>query len=129
CVIYVKSVIVSHGGTIHGRESEETGRYSVFVVLWNSIHPWVSKRMFRLGNCGFFILHHRLDERGIAYEKHDKGGKAPADQKEAKATFALFFLCFVWHVGFAYGLNHVDIRIWNLPLWWVVSTPGVFIVA
>ena len=50
-------------------------------------------------------------------------------KKEAKATFALFFLCFVWHVGFAYGLNHVDIRIWNLPLWWVVSTPGVFIVA
>ncbi|MBQ2270623.1 MAG: YhdT family protein [Firmicutes bacterium] len=50
-------------------------------------------------------------------------------KREAKATFALFFLCFVWHVGFAYGLNHVDIRIWNLPLWWVVSTPGVFVVA
>ena len=50
-------------------------------------------------------------------------------KREAKATAALFFLCFVWHVGFAYGLNHVDIRIWNLPLWWVVSTPGVFVVA
>ncbi|MBQ8590618.1 MAG: YhdT family protein [Firmicutes bacterium] len=50
-------------------------------------------------------------------------------RREAKATFILFFLCFAWHVGFGYALNGVDIRIWNLPLWWIVSTPGVFLVA
>ncbi len=50
-------------------------------------------------------------------------------RKEAKATAALFALCFFWHVGFGYGLSGSDIRIWNLPLWWIVSTPGVFMVA
>lgn len=50
-------------------------------------------------------------------------------RREAKATAALFLLCFVWHVGFAYGLSGVDIRIAGLPLWWVLSTPGVFVVA
>ena len=50
-------------------------------------------------------------------------------RREAKATVALFLLCFAWHVGFGYGLSGSSIRIWNLPLWWIVSTPGVFVVA
>ncbi len=50
-------------------------------------------------------------------------------RKEVRATVALFALCFVWHVGFGYGLSGVPIRVMNLPLWWVLSTPGVFVVA
>ncbi|MBE6032426.1 MAG: YhdT family protein [Firmicutes bacterium] len=50
-------------------------------------------------------------------------------RREAKATVILFILCFVWHVGFAFGLSGVDVEIWNLPLWWILSVPGVFVVA
>ena len=50
-------------------------------------------------------------------------------RREAKATFILFTICFVWNVGFAYGLSGLDIRILGLPLWWVLSTPGVFVIA
>lgn len=50
-------------------------------------------------------------------------------RREAKATTALFALCFLWHVGFGYGLSGSAVRIFNLPLWWIVSTPGVFVVA
>ena len=50
-------------------------------------------------------------------------------RREAKATVALFILCFVWHVGFAFGLSGVDVEIWHLPLWWILSVPGVFVVA
>ena len=60
-------------------------------------------------------------------KKMTKEEKHQQIKREAKATFALFFFCFVWHVGFAYGLSGVDIRIWHLPLWWVISTPGVFV--
>lgn len=50
-------------------------------------------------------------------------------RKEAKATFILFAICFVWHVGFAYGLTGTGIRVAGIPLWWIMSTPGVFVVA
>lgn len=50
-------------------------------------------------------------------------------RKEALATIGLFLLCFLWHVGFGYGLAHVDITIWGLPLWWIVSTPGLLVVS
>ena len=50
-------------------------------------------------------------------------------QKEALATIALFLLCFLWHVGFGYGLSGLDITVCGLPLWWVVSTPGLLVVA
>ena len=50
-------------------------------------------------------------------------------RKEAKATITLFIICFVWHVGFAYGLSGTGLQIGGLPLWWLLSTPGVFIVA
>ncbi|MDD5945645.1 MAG: YhdT family protein [Clostridia bacterium] len=49
-------------------------------------------------------------------------------RKEAKATVILFVICFLWHVGFGYGLSGVPIYVCNLPLWWIVSTPGVFVV-
>lgn len=50
-------------------------------------------------------------------------------RKEARATLLLFFICFVWNVGFAYGLSGTGIRCMGLPLWWLVSTPGMFVVA
>lgn len=50
-------------------------------------------------------------------------------KKEALATISLFIICFLWHVGFGYGLNNCGIYVLNLPLWWIVSTPGVFVVA
>ncbi len=50
-------------------------------------------------------------------------------KKEAKATLILFAICVIWHVGFAYGLSgRCDIKIAGLPLWWILSTPGVFVV-
>ena len=50
-------------------------------------------------------------------------------RREARATFLLFVICFVWNVGFAYGLSGVPVRVLGLPLWWMVSVPGVFVVA
>ena len=49
-------------------------------------------------------------------------------KKEAFATVILFIICFIWHVGFGYVLSGVPIYIFNLPLWWIISTPGVFVV-
>ena len=49
-------------------------------------------------------------------------------KKEAFATVILFIICFIWPVGFGYGLSGVPIYIFNLPLWWIISTPGVFVV-
>ena len=50
-------------------------------------------------------------------------------RKEAAATLILFAVCFVWNVGFAYGLSGTGIRVFGLPLWWLISTPGMFIIA
>ena len=50
-------------------------------------------------------------------------------RREARATFILFAICFVWHVGWAFGLSGTGIRVEGLPLWWLLSTPGVFVVA
>ena len=50
-------------------------------------------------------------------------------RKEARATSILFLICFLWHVGFGYLLNGMPVKVFGLPLWWVVSTPGVFVVA
>ena len=50
-------------------------------------------------------------------------------KKEAFATILLFLICFLWHVGFGYGLSGCTITFLNLPLWWLISTPGVFVVA
>lgn len=51
-------------------------------------------------------------------------------RKEARASIILFCVCMLWHVGFGWGLSgHSDITIAKLPLWWWLSTPGVFVVA
>ncbi len=50
-------------------------------------------------------------------------------RKEAKATLILFLICFLWNVGFAYGLSGTGIRLGGLPLWWLISTPGMFVIA
>ena len=50
-------------------------------------------------------------------------------RREAKATLILFAICFVWNVGFAYGLSGTGARLFGLPVWWLISTPGMFIVA
>lgn len=50
-------------------------------------------------------------------------------RREAKATLILFAICFVWNVVLAYGLSGTGIRVAGLPLWWLLSTPGMFIIA
>lgn len=50
-------------------------------------------------------------------------------RKEARATLILFCICFLWHVGTGYLLSGNGITVGGLPLWWVLSTPGVFIIA
>ena len=50
-------------------------------------------------------------------------------RKEARATLILFAICFLWHVGCAYLLSGNGITVAGLPLWWLLSTPGVFVIA
>ena len=50
-------------------------------------------------------------------------------RKEAFATLILFLICFIWNVGFAYGLSGSGARMFGLPVWWLISTPGMFVVA
>ena len=50
-------------------------------------------------------------------------------RREARATAILFAICVVWHVGFGVLLSGTGIKVFGLPLWLVLSTPGVFIVA
>ena len=50
-------------------------------------------------------------------------------RKEARATILLFLICFLWNVGFAYGLSGTGARLFGLPVWWLVSTPGMFVIA
>lgn len=50
-------------------------------------------------------------------------------RREARATLILFAVCFIWNVGFAYGLSGSGIRLLGLPLWWMISTPGMFVIA
>ena len=50
-------------------------------------------------------------------------------RREARATLLLFLICFIWNVGFAYGLSGTGARLFGLPVWWLVSTPGMFVIA
>ena len=50
-------------------------------------------------------------------------------RKEERATLLLFLICFLWNVGFAYGLSGTGARLFGLPVWWLVSTPGMFVIA
>ncbi len=62
-------------------------------------------------------------------EKMTKEQKDRQIRKEAGATLILFFICMFWHIGFGWGLSgSCDVTIAKLPLWWWISTPGVFVV-
>ena len=61
--------------------------------------------------------------------KMNREQKEKQIRKEAAATLILFAVCFVWNVGFAYGLSGTGLRVFGLPLWWLVSTPGMFVIA
>ena len=50
-------------------------------------------------------------------------------RREARATLILFAICFLWNVLLAYALSGSGVRIGGLPLWWLVSVPGMFVVA
>ena len=49
--------------------------------------------------------------------------------KEVKATLILFAIVALWHIGFGFGLNGIDIIILGMPLWFFVSTIGAFFIA
>lgn len=49
--------------------------------------------------------------------------------KEIKATFILIAIVAVWHVGFAFLLDGIDMMILGMPLWFFVSTIGAFVIS
>lgn len=49
--------------------------------------------------------------------------------KEIKATFILIAIVAVWHVGFAFLLDGIDVMILGMPLWFLVSTMGAFVIS
>lgn len=49
--------------------------------------------------------------------------------KEIKATFILIAIVAVWHVGFAFLLDGIDIFVFGMPLWFFVSTIGAFVIS
>ncbi len=55
--------------------------------------------------------------------------KSAQIRKEARATVILFCICFLWHVGCGYLLSGTGVTVAGLPLWWILSTPGVFVIA
>jgi uncharacterized membrane protein YhdT len=69
-------------------------------------------------------------KKGITMELKTRTEKDRQIRKEAKATVILFIICFLWHVGFGFGLSgRCDITIGGMPLWWILSTPGSFVIA
>ena len=79
-----------------------------------------------------FLFPGCLYERRIAEledRKWTKDEKEKQIRREAKATMILFAICCIWNIVFAYGLSGSGIRIGGLPLWWLISTPGMFIIA
>lgn len=49
--------------------------------------------------------------------------------KEVKATFLLIAIVALWHIGFAFALEDIDILFCGMPLWFFVSTIGAFVIA
>lgn len=49
--------------------------------------------------------------------------------KEIKATFILIAIVAIWHVGFAFLLDGIDVMIMGMPLWFFVSTIGAFVIS
>lgn len=67
-----------------------------------------------------------MSQKEVPVTREEKNAQI---KKEALGTVILFVICFIWHVGFGFGLSgRCDITIAGLPLWWILSTPGVFVV-
>ena len=49
--------------------------------------------------------------------------------KEVKATFALIAIVAAWHIGFAFLLEDIDMLVLGMPLWFLVSTIGAFVIS
>ena len=100
-------------------KKEEIGKeYMIEVGEFNHIPIMLKKDDIR------YILTDIIDGDGIQYWCDSCQIK-----KEARATAILFAICFIWHAGFGYLLSGSGIKLFGLPLWWILSTPGVFVVA
>lgn len=49
--------------------------------------------------------------------------------KEVKATMILIAIVAIWHIGFAFALDGIDIMVFGMPLWFFVSTIGAFVIS
>lgn len=49
--------------------------------------------------------------------------------KEVKATLILIAVVAIWHIGFAFLLDGIDVLILGMPLWFFVSTIGAFVIS
>ena len=49
--------------------------------------------------------------------------------KEVKATMVLILIVALWHIGFAFALDGIDVLILGTPLWFFVSTIGAFVIS
>ena len=64
------------------------------------------------------------------FKKLSTAEKHKQIRKEALASVVLFLICMAWHVGFGFALSgREDLIFFGLPLWWILSVPGVFVVA
>lgn len=66
---------------------------------------------------------------GIKLKKMSDQEKHLQILKEVKATLILFLIVAVWHVGFGFGLNGIDMMVLGMPLWFFVSTIGAFVIS
>ena len=94
----------------------------VVLLLYENVHPQA------VGLCGFYFIRRpgRRHERSMSMTREEKNAQI---RKEARATAILFCICFLWHVGCAYLLSGTGATVCGLPLWWILSTPGVFVIA
>lgn len=49
--------------------------------------------------------------------------------KEVKATMVLIAIVAIWHIGFAFLLDGIDVLVLGMPLWFFVSTIGAFVIS
>ncbi len=49
--------------------------------------------------------------------------------KEVRATMILIAIVAVWHIGFAFVLDGIDVLVLGMPLWFFVSTIGAFVIS
>ena len=82
-----------------------------------------------LGGFIYWKVPKRKETKLKRIEGMSRADKDAQVRKEARATLLLFAICFAWNVVFAYALSGSGIRLGGLPLWWLISVPGMFIVA